>query len=144
MHLECLRVIYQQRCGWAHWRCLSGCSGSTHPSDTSGSAAAGSQELEALLSSEDFKEILRGRVYISVYTSHFTKKNKKKNTMIYYVYGSIYWSRSLTVHRASNASVFSHVMLTRALHWSVGNRSFADLRSVLRFAVYNSKIALLR
>lgn len=74
MPLECFRVIYQQKCGRAHWRCLSGCSGSTHPSDTSGSAAAGSQELEALLSSERFKKILRGCVYISVYISHFTNK----------------------------------------------------------------------
>lgn len=136
MHSVCLGLLYLQRCGRAHWRCLSGCSGRTHPSDTSGSAAAGSQELEALLSSEDVNEILRGRVYTSsLYTFHFTKIN----TRIYSVYGSIYWSKSLTVH-ASNASVFSHVMLTRALHWSVGNRRFADLWSVLRFAFYNSKI----
>lgn len=73
-------MIYQQRCGRAHWRCLSGCSGSTHPSDTSGSAAAGSQELEALLSSEHFKEVLRGCVYISVYISHFTNKKTRWST----------------------------------------------------------------
>lgn len=94
MHSVSLGLLYLQRCGRAHWRCLSGCSGRTHPSDTSGSAAAGSQELEALLSSEDVNEILRGRVYtISLHISNFTTTTK--NTRIYSVYGSIYWSRSL-------------------------------------------------
>lgn len=78
MHSVCLGLLYLQRCGRAHWRYLSGCSGRTHPSDTSGSAAAGSQELEALLSSEDVYEILWGRVYTSsLHISHFTTTKNK-------------------------------------------------------------------
>ncbi len=51
-------------CGRAHWRCLSGCSDSIHPSDSSGSAAAGSPELEALLC----------LVYLlAIHLSYFTK-----------------------------------------------------------------------
>jgi len=77
MHSGCLGLLYLQRCGRSHWRCLSGCSGRTHPSDTSGSAAADSQELEALLSSEDLNKVLRERVYTSsLYIYHFTKNKQ--------------------------------------------------------------------